>query len=98
VGTYIEAVVDNIPQLSKDIRRLVTSTTPPITTSQALVLEPQGLWDGCMFAHVQSPKDTILVGTLLKRWRPAITILSLGASMTRSEALGCLPSDLPTFY
>ncbi len=91
-------MVEDIPLLSKDIRRLVTSATPSITVSQALDLEPQGPWDGCMFAHALPPKDFVLVGTLLKRWQPAIAILSLGASMTRSEALRCLPSDLAAFY
>ena len=98
-GAYVEAVVEDIPQSPKDIRCLVTSTTPPITTSQALLLEPQGPWNGCIFTHVQYPKDTLLLAsTLIKRWRPAIAVISLGASMTRSEALSCLPSDLPPFY
>ena len=39
-GAYVEAVVEDIPQSPKNFRRLVTSTAPPITTSQALVLEP----------------------------------------------------------
>ena len=91
--------MEDIPQSPKDIRCLVTSTTPPITTSQALLLEPRRPWDGCMFTHVQYPKDTLLLAsTLIKRWRPAIAVISLGASMTRSEALSCLPSDLPPFY
>ena len=97
-GAHVEAVVEDIPQSLKDFRRLVTSTAPPITTSQALVLEPRGPWDGCMFAHVQFPKDTFLVATLFKRWRPAIVIISLRASMTRLEALSCLPLDLPACY
>jgi hypothetical protein len=97
-GGYLEAVVEDTPLLSKDIRQLVTSATPSSTISQALDLEPRGPWDGCMFAHAPSPKDIALAGTLLKRWQPAIAILSLGASMARSEALCCLPSDLPAFY
>ena len=97
-GAYVEAVVEDIPQSPKDIRCLVTSTAPLITTSQALLLEPRGPWDGCMFTHMQYPNDTLLLATLIKRWRPAIAVISLGASMTRSEALSCLPLDLPPFY
>ena len=91
-GAYLKVVLEDIPVLSTDIRQLVTSATPSITVSQALDVEPQGPWDGCMFTHAPSPKDFVLVGTLLKRWQPAIAILSLGAYMTRSEALHCLSS------
>ncbi len=66
-GASIEAVVEDIPAQFKDIRHLITST-PTITVVKALGLEPWGPWDGCLFAHVRTAQDSILVISLFKRW------------------------------
>jgi hypothetical protein len=63
-GASIEAVVveDALDPL-KAIRHLLTST-PTIIPWQALILEPVGPWDGCMFANVRDPRDAKLFAKL----------------------------------
>jgi hypothetical protein len=74
------------------------STTDTITLSEADRLLPLGAWDGCMMANLASSQDSVRVATLFKRWRPAIVILSVHASLSRNETLALLPLGIPTSY
>jgi hypothetical protein len=51
-----------------------------------------------MLANLATPKDSELVASLLKRWRPAIAILSVHLLISRSDTIAMLPSALPLFY
>ena len=96
-GVALEAVVVKIPDKLKDIRPLLT--TVPITTPRdAHTLLPLGPWEGCMLANLASPQNLDLVSSLFKRWRPAITILSIHGSVSRVDTISMLPSALPAFY
>ncbi len=96
-GAADEAVVVQTPDEFKDIRRVLT-LTPATTPQDAHQLLPLGPWDGCMFANLATPKDSELVASLFKRWRPAIAILSVHMAISRSDTIAMLPSPLPPFY
>jgi hypothetical protein len=96
-GANVEAVVLEFPEKLKDTRQLVSSV-PTITPQKALVLPPLGLWDGCMFGHLLTAQDSHLVGSLIKRWQPAIIVLSIHSSCSRAEASALLPIGVPAFY
>jgi hypothetical protein len=56
MGASVEAVVEDIPDQSKDIRQLVTSM-PTITVLKALALELHEPWDGLFICtHSESPR------------------------------------------
>jgi hypothetical protein len=62
-GASIEGVVEDILDPLKDIRQLFTPM-PTITVHQALLLEPVGPRDGCMFVNIPAPQDAKLFATL----------------------------------
>ncbi len=96
-GAEVEAVVVDPPDPFKHIRGLV-STTDTVTSSDAYQLLPLGVWDGCMVANLTSSQDSIIAASLFKRWRPAIVILSVHASLSRNDTLALLPSGIPASY
>ena len=96
-GAEVEAVVVDMPDHFKDIRREI-SLTPTTTPGDGLRLLPLGPWDGCLLATIATASEAQLVSGLFKRWRPAIAILSIHASFSRSDTIGMLPAGLPLFY
>ena len=96
-GAEVEAVVVDIPDQFKDIRRKV-SLTPTTTPQDGLRLLPLGPWDGCLLATIATASETQLITALFKRWRPAIAILSIHSSFSRRDTIEMLPAGLPLFY
>ena len=96
-GAVVEAVVVECPDHFKDIRRKV-SLMPTTTPQDGLRLLPLGPWDGCLLATIATGSETQLVTALFKRWRPAVAILSIHSSFSRSDTISMLPAGLPLFY
>jgi hypothetical protein len=96
-GTELEAIVINTPDKFKDIRRLL-SITPTTTLQAAHAMLPLGPWDGCMVANLRTPRDSKLPSSLIKCWCPAIVILSIHSSISKTYTIAMLPSGLPCFY
>lgn len=96
-GAEVKAVVVHTPDIFKDIRRKI-SLMPTTTPQDALCLLPIGPWDGCLLANLATVPKTQLVSALFKRWRPAIAILSIHASISRSNTIVMLPTGLLPFY
>jgi hypothetical protein len=65
-GASIEGVVEDILDPIKDIRHLMTKW-PTITLLEALLLDPLGPWDGCLFANIHNPRDLKLFATVFAR-------------------------------
>jgi hypothetical protein len=96
-GAGIEAMAVNSLDHYKDIRQLV-STIPTTAPQLGYDLAPCGSWDGCLAANLLTPEDAALTATLFKRWRPAIVILSIPATISRADTFKLLPVGLPAFY
>ena len=96
-GAEVEAVVVDCPDHFKDIRRKV-SLMPTTTPQDGLRLLPLGPWDGCLLATIATGSETQLATALFKRWRPAVAILSIHSSFSRSDTISMLPAGLPLFY
>jgi hypothetical protein len=97
-GAEVEAVVVHSPDIIKNIRRK-NSLTPTTTLQNALLLLlPLGPWNGCLLANIAPGLETQLVSALFKQWRPAVAIILIHASFTRSDTIAMLPMGLPPFY
>ncbi len=96
-GTSIEGVVEGILDPIKDIRHLV-SKLPTITLQEALLLEPCGPWDGCLFANILNPQDLKLFATVLRHWRPAIAVILMGYLLSKADTISLLPINVPPNY
>ncbi len=96
-GTSIKWVVQDILDPIKDIRHLV-SKLPTITLQEALLLEPLGLWDGCLFANILNPQDSKLFATVFARWCPAIAVISMGYLLSKADIISLLPINVPLNY
>ena len=72
--------------------------TPTTTPQDTLLLLPLGPWNGCLLANIASGLETQLASTLFKQWRPAVAIISIHASFSRSDTIAMLPTGLPPFY
>jgi hypothetical protein len=51
-----------------------------------------------MVANLATPQDSQLVSSLFKQWRPAIVILLVHSSVSRTDTIAMLPSSLAAFY
>ncbi len=96
-GVSIEGVVEDILDPIMDIRHLMTKW-PTITPREALLLDPLGPWDGCLFANIHNPRDSKLFAMVFARWCPAIAVILMDYSLLRADIISLLPiKPLPNY-
>ncbi len=96
-GAEIEAMLVSSLDHYKNIRLLVTAT-PTMAFDLGYDLPPCGPWDGCLATNILTSDDARVMAALFKQWRPALGILSIPGTLSRSETLSLLPCDLPSCY